>query len=1097
MNNYKRYLNKSNSITSNINFFQGYLKHPQAQMKHDAEEKGNTFQLAKSDPYKSYASYKSPDAFLRDHLRINECKPQYFYELIPPDCKVKPYLDIEEKEQNGGAFSEETFKAKTDALIEMYLRVWNETFPDHRVSHDVFRIANASLLVPKGGKKAKLSMHITIASGHAFANNTVQQKAFVGRLVRRIKAPKDDQETRWSKLLMITADETMVDEGVYTKNRLLRMIGSVKYEDKHLPERVLTPMSEHPLQDFVVACLPSDATILPTIQAANISGKKRKRNEEAPKSSNGASQEPATSPPNRPNATNGPNAWEPIINYISRLMQSKQKNVEAYPLTIQNVDGGIQLVYKRNHNGQHCLIGSHANIDGENEAPESHHCQATLKKDGRIMFGCYGKNCQGSRVQLGELPILLRHHGEKLLGEDGEDDVPFPTDEARKHSRMPLIHSGPSNSSIFHTKFNRTFQPGAFVPPIKRTDDTNDIAGMTVFRPSYISQHTKKYIPFPDAHFNNYIAECALDDLQRGEIGDANFMFTFFGGPTPRLLYDQDERQWYSWGNHHWERDVSSLHQDLIHRYATKKHQHFVHALENCHILREINILRNTASQLEEDIIKASASEQKTLRDKLNDINKRLAKLLPQAKPVMKIIREAKHGRIKCLTTVRTLKNVAIQMERLFSKNRYKDSDGSEVVWDTHPTQIACPNGVLDLQTGTLRNGHPLDFCRSCIPTEFKGIDEPMPQMTEVLNLVCLQDKAKITFLQKWFGVAMSGISPEQALLLYGDGGRNFKGVMCKLIMGVLASKSNRNMANEIKGHVVLGKTGQRAAAKNSHDSHVMKLKGLHSAFIDEVAEDHHFDVQDFKRLTGRVEVPARGCYSKEEETLSPTWSITLKMNHQPRVKDPSDDAFWQRVFMIEFFHRFIIDPDPNNKFEHAVDDRLYDKLLKERSGILAWMVRGFMAYEKDGHNFGESKSMKEAKNQYRISIDPVRKWFNDCPQDEESAKRKWPATHFFTAFKIWARKNNVWKKESSIYGMNTFIKHFKKIAGIQCKKSGDMKYWGMAIDKMPDHDDWCCAPSKFSMESSLESYCQCAHCKAHLDDFKAKVCGRQYYNYC
>ena len=102
-----------------------------------------------------------------------------------------------------------------------------------------------------------------------------------------------------------------------------------------------------------------------------------------------------------------------------------------------------------------------------------------------------------------------------------------------------------------------------------------------------------------------------------------------------------------------------------------------------------------------------------------------------------------------------------------------------------------------------------------------------------------------------------------------------------------------------------------------------------------------------------------------------------------------------------------------------------------------------------------------------------------------------------FTAFKIWARQNNVWKKESSIYGMNTFIKHFKKIAGIQCKKSGGMKYWGMAIDIMPGHDEWCCAPSKIqSSPNSKESYCQCAHCKAHLDITKAQVCGRQYYNY-
>ena len=217
MNKTKR-MKESNSITtsnsSNINFFPGYSKHPQAQMKRDAKENGNTFQFAKSDPYKSYSSYKSPGAFLRDHLRLNMHKPQYLYEIIPPDCPVKPYLDIEEESHNGGTFSGETFKAKEDALINMYLRVWNETFPDHHISHDVFRIANASLLVPRDGKNAKLSMHITVASGHVFANNTVQQKAFVERLVRRIGAPKDEHETRWAKLLVIKAPQTIIDHGV-------------------------------------------------------------------------------------------------------------------------------------------------------------------------------------------------------------------------------------------------------------------------------------------------------------------------------------------------------------------------------------------------------------------------------------------------------------------------------------------------------------------------------------------------------------------------------------------------------------------------------------------------------------------------------------------------------------------------------------------------------------------------------------------------------------------------------------------------------------------------------------------------------------------
>ncbi len=68
--------------------------------------------------------------------------------------------------------------------------------------------------------------------------------------------------------------------------------------------------------------------------------------------------------------------------------------------------------------------------------------------------------------------------------------------------------------------------------------------------------------------------------------------------------------------------------------------------------------------------------------------------------------------------------------------------------------------------------------------------------------------------------------------------------------------------------------------------------------------------------------------------------------NYKPHA-DARDQAFWSRACLIEFGVRFVAHPRASN--ERQADPHLKEKLKQERSGILAWLIRGCLAWQQQG----------------------------------------------------------------------------------------------------------------------------------------------------
>jgi putative DNA primase/helicase len=93
---------------------------------------------------------------------------------------------------------------------------------------------------------------------------------------------------------------------------------------------------------------------------------------------------------------------------------------------------------------------------------------------------------------------------------------------------------------------------------------------------------------------------------------------------------------------------------------------------------------------------------------------------------------------------------------------------------------------------------------------------------------------------------------------------------------------------------------------------------------------------------------------------FKPSWSVFLATNHRPEMPD-DDIALWERVKLIPFDVRIS---------DEQKDTGLKEKLSEEGSGILAWLVRGAMAYLESGLEDPEAVTISTAE--YQAESDPV-----------------------------------------------------------------------------------------------------------------------------
>lgn len=478
------------------------------------------------------------------------------------------------------------------------------------------------------------------------------------------------------------------------------------------------------------------------------------------------------------------------------------------------------------------------------------------------------------------------------------------------------------------------------------------------------------------------------DCLFANELGDGILFSILFRN---KFLYCQNTQEWFEWSGHAWKRDVMSRVLVAVEDVAKV-------------YLREYDEISSNGSA-------ALAGKPDEDAEGLVRKCKELKKCLLKRASLLR----AEKRRAACLNFAHTIKSpLSIAGE----------------AFDNHPMLFPCANGVIDLETGKLRPGRPGDYLLKSSPVEFRGIDEPAPRWEKIISEIFDGNEDLATYFQRLLGYCITGLVNEKVFpILYGRTGWNGRTLIIETVSYIMG-----NLAGSIPSEMLLATRYSKNSAGPSPD--IMSLKGLRMAFASEVEEGQLFSTSRVKWLTGKDELVGRNPHDKYPTRFRPTHKLILMANSKPKAP-PNDLAFWERVHLIPFAISFV-NRDPAARHERRAILDLDRHVLQEASGILAWLVRGCLLYQK--HGLKPPRDVKEATKQYRRDEDLLADFLEECCVLEAGGKEK--ASELYARFVEWYH-DNIGKKEPT----GTWFG--KQLSQKQEKHKGScIMYHGISIKK-------------------------------------------------
>ncbi|MFN3543739.1 MAG: phage/plasmid primase, P4 family [Thiobacillus sp.] len=303
---------------------------------------------------------------------------------------------------------------------------------------------------------------------------------------------------------------------------------------------------------------------------------------------------------------------------------------------------------------------------------------------------------------------------------------------------------------------------------------------------------------------------------------------------------------------------------------------------------------------------------------------------------------------------------------------------------DKHTHLLGVGNGVVDLHTGKLL---PPD--QAYRVTTITAVDyDPearAPLFERTVADVFFGDADMIGFFQRLVGYSLLGKPDEDVLAIPYGSGSNGKSTVLGAIRDALGEHAKMASADTFLSSGAAG--GNAGAARED----VLRLRGARFVYVSEPDEGSELREGLIKSMTGGEPLPARGLYSKTTVEVAPTWVAFMPTNHRPIVKG-DDHAIWRRLLPVPFTRNFDQDLTLTKDPDRA------EKLAAEAAGILAWCVRGALAYRKNG--LQPPAAVRKARDDYKSDMDLLGEWLDECcevgPGHVESNARLWASWEAF-----------------------------------------------------------------------------------------------------
>lgn len=299
---------------------------------------------------------------------------------------------------------------------------------------------------------------------------------------------------------------------------------------------------------------------------------------------------------------------------------------------------------------------------------------------------------------------------------------------------------------------------------------------------------------------------------------------------------------------------------------------------------------------------------------------------------------------------------------------------------DANKMLFNCQNGTIDLRTGILNRHRRGDFITLISPFEYDP-DAHSDLWEQHLLRVTGNDEELIAYLQRVFGYCLTGETKEQVMFFIFGPTKTGKSKTIGAVVWVLG-----DYAKQTPSETLLVK-------RYGTHSDKARLVGSRMVVTIEAEKGEKLASALIKNMTGEDRMTARFLY-RENFEFYPTFKIFLVANDKPLIRG-EDSAMWERVKLIPF-KQFI--PLAER------DKDLGEKLKEEGKGILSWMVKGCLDWQKH-KDLLEPEEVTTETAIYRSEMDILGDFLDDCCIVERTAK----VAHadLYQAYEEWCRRND------------------------------------------------------------------------------------------
>lgn len=280
-------------------------------------------------------------------------------------------------------------------------------------------------------------------------------------------------------------------------------------------------------------------------------------------------------------------------------------------------------------------------------------------------------------------------------------------------------------------------------------------------------------------------------------------------------------------------------------------------------------------------------------------------------------------------------------------------------IFDAHSYLANVLNGTIDLRTGKIKKHDYRDYISKLIPVVY----DPEAKATkfEEFLIDTFAEKELIKYIKRFLGYCLTGETKEQVIHLCVGNGANGKSTLISLLRYIMG-----DYATVIPSKVLT--SVERAGAPSSE---IAQLPHKRLVCCSELNCTDVLNEGKIKIMSSGETLSARQLY-KLAFTFDPEFKLLIDTNYLPIITG-TDHGIWRRIRVIPF--EYTVSKNKLNK-------NLLNELKQERSGVLAFLVKGAMKYYADG--LGSCEAVEKATKKYRKSQDTLGSFIEACIKEEK-----------------------------------------------------------------------------------------------------------------